>query len=135
MVVVGWCGGVWFVRSTGTVHIRSLCGIIAPPFYILYYSNSWQVLTFLCGQLSSPPHYCTSSKGAPKSQWGPQSVNILGPLGAPFSRGPKNFMTPVCLRQLLYWKRQGRRNRGGYSPPKNCTVGLNCAHYVLPSTV
>jgi len=33
---------------------------------------------------------------------------------------------------------QGRRNRGGYggySPPRNCTVGLSSAHYVLPSAV
>ena len=34
------------------------------------YSNSGQVLTFLCSQLSSPPHHCTSSKGAPKSHGG-----------------------------------------------------------------
>jgi len=27
-------------------------------------------------------------------QRGPQNVNILGPQGAPFSRGPQNFMTP-----------------------------------------
>jgi len=118
MVVVGWCGGVRFIRSTGTVHSSSLCGIIAPPFYILYYSISWQVLTFLCSQLSSLPHRCTSSKGGPKITMGPQNVNILGPLGAPFSRGPQNFMTPVASIALLWekvgvqWLRHRHRESG-----------------------
>jgi len=39
MVVVGCCGGVWFVQSTGTAYSGSLCGsVFHPEFSISYYS-------------------------------------------------------------------------------------------------
>jgi len=37
-------------------------------------------------------------KGGPKITMGAPNVNILGPQGAPLSRRPQNFMTPVRLR-------------------------------------
>ena len=80
---VFYCGGVqWFVRSTGTVHSGSLCGIIV-PFYATF-DRSWHSSTCLGWSLSSP------RLAIAQVQRGP----IL-------TRGPQNFMTLVWLLRAL----------------------------------
>ena len=90
MVVVGYCGYVWFVRSIA-LSIVDPCMESLFHFILLLTSHGPVILMY---QIFLP------------------AALLLGPLGAPFSWGPPNFMTPdrifggigsAATPLLLFW--------------------------------